>query len=138
MRMEAVAPGRSHVQQTLHQLERVARHRVKEELKEAEATPEQRREFREMSKEFSVALRDAFLDAGRGNRFSRALAVEGAGAAMAAYAERLRAYLGEPVEEPAVVDPDSDPVAGAEPGTTPAGADGAAPADAIPALDVRA
>jgi len=114
-------PGRSHVAQALHQLNRQVRHAIKDALRDMDELPaEGRQELVELAKQFRNALHETFHDAGRGREFDREAVADQVRSALQdllAGLEALRAKYAAPAE--------TAPAEPAPAGTTPA-EDGAA------------
>jgi hypothetical protein len=110
-------PGKAHIQQTLHHLERIVRHSLHDALKEAgDLDPATRREIRGLEREYRHDVRDLFLAAGRGRDFQPALILEGLGAVTREFTDGLRALRGAAEELP----PSEEPTTPILPGQTPA------------------
>lgn len=121
-------PGRSHVAQALHQLNRQVRHAIKDALRDMDELPaEGRQELVELAKQFRNDLHEIFHDAGRGHAFDREVVADQARSALEdllAGLEALRAKYAAPVE-PAPAEPvpaegspatkPADPVSPADP-----------------------
>ncbi len=93
--------SRDHVQQSLHQLDRLVRHEIKARIEAGDLDRETVRSLKALTKDFRFALKDAFHGAGRGGDFDRSLILSGIGEAVTSLTEGLRALRGaEPeVEE---------------------------------------
>lgn len=115
-------PGRAHVQQNLHHLDRVIRHAVKDALGQAgDVDGDTTRAYQDLTRDFRASLQDAFHAAGDGGTFDHAALLTSVGDALSALTEGLRNLRGAEDEatpprgevpaEPGV-DLDSTPVPG--------------------------
>ncbi len=75
-------PGRAHVQQSLHRLERLVRGAIEEQLAGADGDGTDAAAVRDLEAGFADSLRDAFHDAGRGHDFDRAALLSALGDAV--------------------------------------------------------
>ncbi len=109
----SVDNSRRHVQQSLHQLDRLVRHAIKDEIKEAgDMDHETVTALRELTKTFKADLQTIFHEAGRGNDFDRSTILSGIGDAVVSLTERLSTLRGAdeiPVEPPEVVPVPDEP-----------------------------
>jgi hypothetical protein len=115
-------PGRAHVQQNLHHLDRVIRHAVKDALGQAgDVDNEAAKAYQDLTRDFRASLQDAFHAAGDGGAFDHAALLTSVGDALSALTEGLRSLRGAEdeatppgVEAPAEpgVDLESAPVPG--------------------------
>jgi hypothetical protein len=124
--------GRAHVQQALHQLEKVVRNAVREELRSADdLDPRMRREIRELERRFAHDLSEAFHAAGRGRDFDPARLLSGVSEAVVGMTGALRLLLA--TDEP----PAPDEIGGVEivDREAPPAPDAVPPADPDPAPD---
>lgn len=88
-------PGRAHVQQNLHHLDRAIRHAVKDALKQAgNVDGEAARAYHDLARDFRASLQDAFHAAGDGGTFDHAALLTSVGDALSALTEGLRHLRG--------------------------------------------
>ena len=110
----SVDNSRRHVQQSLHQLDRLVRHAIKDEIKEAgDMDRETVTALRDLSKTFRADLQTMFHEAGRGNDFDRSAILSGIGDAVVSLTEGLSALRGADettVETPEVAPAPNEPV----------------------------
>jgi len=116
-------PGRAHVQQNLHHLDRVIRHAIKDALVQAgDVDGEAAKAYQDLTRNFRASLQDAFHAAGDGGAFDHAALLTGVGDALSTLTEGLRGLRGvaddatDPrVEQPGGpgLDPRDAPVPGA-------------------------
>lgn len=117
-------PGRAHVAQTLHQLDRQVRHAIKDALRDMDELPEEgRQELIDLAKDFRQQLQTVFHDAGRGHEFDRDAVAEKVRVALQDLLTGLDALRAKyatteetPGEAPTTTKP-TDPVSPAEPST---------------------
>lgn len=88
-------PGRAHVQQNLHHLDRVIRHAVKDALGQADAADGgAARAYHDLTRNFRDSLQDAFHAADDGRAFDHAALLTSVGDALSALTEGLRDLRG--------------------------------------------
>ncbi len=85
--------GRSHVQQTLQQLDRVVRHKIKDAAKTSELDAQGRHEIRRLAHDFKVDLEAVYKAAAEEHLMDTDVLVEGVSDAIATLTNNLRITL---------------------------------------------
>ncbi len=92
-------PGRAHVQQTVHGMERAVRHAIAEQTRDQDLPSEALRDLQELRKSFREELQDAVGAAGDGSRVDRTSLFDGIIGALQNLTAGLR-ELNAPPEAP--------------------------------------
>jgi hypothetical protein len=102
--------SRRHVQQNLHQLDRLIRHEIKDAINEAgDLDHETIAAMKDLTKDFRTSLKDSFLSAGKGHDFDHSAILSGVSDAIVGLTEGLRELRGaedpETPTDPTIVVP---------------------------------